>query len=61
MMSFLDWSTVLFFDNRRDRLFNLGRFFLVRPLEHLQEICGLQFHCPILYQIHPFDRHHMTP
>lgn len=52
-MCFLDWFTVPFFDNWRDnRLFNLCRFFLVRPLEHLQEICGLEFHVALYYTTH---------
>jgi len=35
MMFFLDWSTVPFFDNEPDRLFDLNQFFLVRPLKQL--------------------------
>jgi len=37
-------STALFDNGGRARRFDPGRFFLVRPLEHLQEICGLEFH-----------------
>jgi hypothetical protein len=49
-MIFLDWPTVP--KRRRDRSRIFVRLFLRRLPQHLQEICGLEFHVALYYTTH---------